>query len=367
MYQTRIEKLSRLLEKDQIDLIAINAGQSLAYLSGLHFHLSERPTVLLIGKGGKPAIIFPEFEREKVKDAQIELTPFAYPENPALWAEIFEKALNYFIGKKAIIGLEPTAARFLEIKLFQEASDAVTFRSAALMLEHLRMIKDEDEVECIREAVKIAQMALERTIPIIKVGITEHAIANELVINLLRCGSDPELPFTPIIASGPNSANPHAFPGNRELKDGDFIVIDWGARTKGYISDITRTFVLGSADEEMTKIYETVKLANETARSMPVKNLLSENLDAAAREIINSAGYGDYFTHRTGHGIGLEAHEEPYIAPQNKTEITHGMIFTIEPGIYIPSKGGVRIEDNVFASKSDLMTLTSFDRTLKIL
>ena len=367
MFESRIENLCQLLENDKIDLVAINAGQSLAYLSGLHFHLSERPTVLLIGKGKPPAIIFPEFEREKVNNAQIELTPFAYPENPSRWGKVFEKALNYLDGNKAIIGVEPTTARFLEINLIQKVSDNVTFKSAAHILEHLRMIKDDQEIGCIREAVRIAQTALERTIPLIKAGITEKEIANELVINLFKCGSNPDLPFSPIVASGPNSANPHAVPEDRELKIGEFIVIDWGARVNGYISDITRTFGLGSVNEEMKTIYETVKQANEMARATTPANFLSEKIDQAARDIITSAGYGDYFTHRTGHGIGLEPHEEPYIAPENLTQIIAGMAFTIEPGIYLPGKYGVRIEDDMLASQNELLTLTSFDRKLIIL
>ena len=367
MFETRLENLCQQLENDPIDIVAINAGQSLAYLSGLHFHLSERPTVLLIGKGKPPAIIFPEFEQEKITNAQIELTPFAYPENPTKWGLVFNKALNYLDGTSAIIGVEPTAARFLEIDLLQNTSGKVTFKSAAHILEHLRIFKDDQEISCIREAVRIAQTALERTIPLIKAGITEKEIANELVINLFKCGSDPDLPFPPIVASGPNSANPHSVPEDRELKIGDFIVIDWGARVNGYLSDITRTFALGSVNEEMKTIYESVKQANEMARSTTSADFISEEIDRAARDVITAAGYGDYFTHRTGHGIGLEAHEEPYIALENKTEITAGMTFTIEPGIYLPGKCGVRIEDDILASQTNLITLTSLNRELTIL
>jgi Xaa-Pro dipeptidase len=367
MYQQRIDKLSNLLAKDACDLIAINAGHTLAYLTGLHFHLSERPTVLLLGEGKTPAIIFPEFEEVKVKNASVDLVPFAFSEDTSQWRDEFKKAIDYMGAQGAKIGLEPTAARFLEMDLLQNASNLIIFESAASILEQLRITKDGDEIENIRKAITIAQAALEMTIPSIRNGVTEKAIANELVINLLKSGSDPELPFSPIVASGPNSANPHSVPGDRELKNGDFIVIDFGAKSNGYISDITRTFALGNINEEMKKIYETVKMANDTARSISSEHLVSKNVDTAAREIIKSAGYGDFFTHRTGHGIGLEAHEEPYITSQNSTKLTPGMTFTIEPGIYLPNKAGVRIEDNVLVTKFGLETLTSFDRNLKIL
>lgn len=266
-----------------------------------------------------------------------------------------------------MIGVEPTAMRFLEINLLQLASSEIRFTSAAHIFRNLRMVKDNEEINSIRQAIQIAQTALENTIPFIKAGITEQEITNELVINLLRSGSESELPFAPIIASGPNSSNPHAVPGSRKLQEGDLIVIDWGARKDGYISDITRTFALGNVDDELMTIYRTVRKANEAARGILPSNFISEKIDYAARDVIQDAGYGDFFTHRTGHGIGLEAHEEPYIAAENFTEIVPGMTFTIEPGIYIPGKGGVRIEDNIVASNGGLITLTSLDRELRIL
>ncbi len=367
MYKKRIENLIQQLEDGQIDLIAINASQNLAYFTGLHFHESERPAVLLVGKGKAPAFIFPEFEHDKVDNAAIEIAPFPYPENPSTWGDIFEKALRYLKGHHSMIGVEPTAMRFLEINLLQLASAEIRFTSAAHILRNLRMIKDNEELNSIRQAIQIAQTALENTIPFIKAGITEQEVANELVINLLRNGSELELPFAPIIASGPNSANPHAVPGIRKLREGDFIVIDWGARKNGYISDITRTFALGHVDDELMSIYEFVKEANEAARTTQPLNFISEKIDFAARDVIQEAGYGDFFTHRTGHGIGLEAHEEPYIAAENFTKIIPGMIFTIEPGIYLPDKGGVRIEDDILTSEDRLISLTSLDRELRIL
>ena len=367
MYKKRIEKLIQQLGNDRIDLIAINASRSLAYFTGLHFHVSERPILLLVGKGKAPAFIFPEFEREKVNNVAFDIALFAYPEDPSAWGNIIKKALRYFGGNQSLVGVEPTAMRFLEINLLQFASSEIQFTSASSIFSNMRMIKDNEEISSIRQAIQIAQTALENTIPVIKAGITEQEVANELVINLLRNGSEPDLPFAPIITSGPNSSNPHAVPGSRKLREGDLIVIDWGARKNGYISDITRTFALGRVDDELMTIYGIVKKANEAARRILPSSFISEKIDFAARDVIKKAGYGNFFTHRTGHGIGLEAHEEPYIAAENSTEIIPGMTFTIEPGIYLPGRGGVRIEDNIVASNDGLITLTSLDHELRIL
>ena len=367
MINKRIERLIQELENDQIDLIAINAGRNLTYFSGLHFHESERPAVLLVGKGKAPAFIFPEFEREKVAGAAFDIAPFAYTEDPSTWRDAFYEALHYHNGHKSTIGVEPTAMRFLEINLIQQASDEIQITSAAHIFNTLRSVKDIEEITSIRRAIQIAETALENTIPFIKAGITEQEVANELVINLLKNGSEPDLPFSPIVASGPNSANPHAVPSLRKLRKGDLIVIDWGARKDGYISDITRTFAIGSVDDELMAIYEIVKQANEAARQTLSLDFISGKVDFAARKVIQEEGYGNFFIHRTGHGIGLEAHEEPYITSNNSTKITSGMTFTIEPGIYLPGRGGVRIEDDVVASSEQLTTLTSLPRELRIL
>ena len=172
MHKKRIEKLIQQLENDQIDLIAINASQSLAYFSGFHFHVSERPAVLLIGKGEAPAFNVTEFEHQKVDNAAFDFVPFAYPENPSTWGDVFKKALRYFKGYKSMIGVEPTAMRFLEINLLQLASAEIQFTSAAHIFRNLRMIKDNEEINSIRQAIQIAQTALENTVPFIRAGIT---------------------------------------------------------------------------------------------------------------------------------------------------------------------------------------------------
>ncbi|MFL2945267.1 MAG: M24 family metallopeptidase, partial [Candidatus Poseidoniales archaeon] len=215
------------------------------------------------------------------------------------------------------------------------------------------------------EAVKIAETSLESVLGNIRPGVTEKQFAADLVIELLRNGSDSELPFSPIVASGINAANPHHFPGNKEFQDGELIIIDWGANFEGYFSDITRTFALGdNIDSELLRAYKTVRQANRAARIKANIGVKAGNVDQAAREVIETSGFGKYFTHRTGHGLGLEVHEEPYIKPGNDFILEKGMTFTIEPGIYIPNLGGIRIEDDIFLEDSGATSLTTLSREL---
>ena len=226
----------------------------------------------------------------------------------------------------------------------------------------LRLLKSADEIARMKQAAVIAQTALLATLRTVSAGMTEKAIANELIIQLLRAGSDPDMPFQPIVATGPNSANPHAVPTDRELQPGDLLLVDWGAGFEGYFSDITRTFTFGEVDPELMKIGTIVRAANEAGRKAGKPGLAAGVVDRAARAVIDEAGYGPYFTHRTGHGLGMEAHEPPYIFAENNLVLAKGMTFTVEPGIYLPGKGGVRIEDDVVVTADGLESLTDLPR-----
>ena len=181
---------------------------------------------------------------------------------------------------------------------------------------------------------------------------------------MLRSGSDPELPFQPIVAFGANAANPHAVPSERVLGEGDIVLIDWGANVSGYYSDLTRVFSWGEAEEELVAVARIVAEANAAARERAAPGTSAAEVDRAAREVISAAGYGDRFTHRTGHGLGLEGHEVPFIRSDNLEELRPGMVFTIEPGIYLPEKGGVRIEDDVVVLPDGAKSLSTAPRGL---
>jgi len=355
------------MDQFQIKVLALNPGPVFSYLTGLSFHLMERPTVLIISKNHDPLILLPELEVGKLSASRIPLTPLPFNDDPATWQKVFIDASKRYNLEGATIGVEPTRLRFLELDYLQKAILAAKFVSADKVCEGLRILKDYDEINEMRRAVRIAQDALTATLPMIKPGISEKEVAAELTIQMLRLGTDPELPFSPIVASGPNSANPHAVPTQRKIQNGDLVVIDWGARSNGYCSDLTRTFAIGSLVPELKRLYDVVQQANAAGRAAGASGRPAGGVDRAARKVIESAGFGDYFTHRTGHGLGLEDHESPYIFGENEQILSTGMTYTVEPGIYLPGVGGVRIEDNIVVTPTGCESLSDFPRDLTIL
>jgi Xaa-Pro dipeptidase len=366
MTQSRFDKLNAALQTSDLDAVILNPGPTLTHLTGLRFHLMERPVVLIFAQGQDPAIVLPELELQKVASLPYRLQVFAYPENPAEWDQAFRSAAQslHLDGKR--IGVEPRQLRLLEFRQVKAGAPEADYPDASDILSRLRLRKDRAEIEAMRRAVKIAQDALEATIPLIKIGMTEKELSAELVVQLLRQGSEPELPFAPIVSGGPNAANPHASPSERQLQAGDLLVVDWGAAYDGYISDLTRTFAVGQVDEEYERIHQLVQAANAAGRAAAMPGVPCANVDRAARAVIEKAGYGQYFTHRTGHGIGMEGHEEPYMRGDNMQPLEPGMAFTVEPGIYLPGRNGVRIEDNVVITETGADVLSDMPRGIRV-
>jgi len=264
------------------------------------------------------------------------------------------------------IGVEFLHMRVMEHELLKRNSAGFSLVNGEPLIAEIRMVKDDEEISCMRKAAEITEKALAATVRMIKPGMTELEIGNRFKIEALSFGSG-EFPKEPIVASGPRSASPHTKTSARTVNAGEMIIMDVGATFQGYICDLTRTFALGRVDDEFRKIYEIVKKANETAMKISRPKFIAEELDKVARDVIEAEGYGQYFIHRTGHGLGIEEHEPPYIVKGNKLELKIGMTFTIEPGIYIPGKGGVRIEDNVVLTSRGLEKLTSYPAELTVL
>ena len=366
MTHSRFDQLNASLQTSDLDAVILNPGPTLTHLTGLHFHLMERPVVLLFAKDQDPAIVLPELELQKVASLPYKLQVFPYPENPSEWDNPFRKATQALSLDGKRIGVEPRQLRLLEFRYVKAGAPEADYPDASEALSNLRLRKDQVEVEAMRRAVKIAQDALEATIPLIKIGMTEKELSSELVVQLLKQGSDPEMPFSPIVSGGPNGANPHASPSERRLQAGDLLVVDWGATYDGYISDLTRTFAVGEVDDEYKKIHNIVQDANAAGRAAGKPGVPCANVDKAARDVIEKAGYGMYFTHRTGHGIGMEGHEEPYMRGDNMQLLEPGMAFTVEPGIYLPNRNGARIEDNVVINETGADVLSDMPRELRV-
>ncbi len=214
----------------------------------------ERPVVLLITPDETPALILPELEASRLDKASIPLQVFPYGDNPSTWLEAFRKASKALQLDKRKVAIEANRFRFLELSYLKMANPEIELEAGETVFSPLRLLKDDEEIILMRKAVQVAQRALDATLPFIKQGVSEKDIAAELTIQLLRAGSQSELPFSPIVSGGANSADPHATPTDQKLKAGDLLVIDWGATVEGYCSDLTRTFAIGYLDDELTKV-----------------------------------------------------------------------------------------------------------------
>ncbi len=363
-YQTRNTRLLEYMKQHQLPMLVLNPSPSFVYLTGLHFHIMERPTLLWISDTGKKALITAELERENAKKSAVPLEVFCYSDDPSSWRKTFQAAADYMGPIHNAIGIEPNHIRFLELDLLQQVTAGNKLISGEKALTALRIRKDPDELELIQKAVDIAETAFTNFIKQIVPGMSERQAVGELSIQLLKAGSESKFAFTPIIASGPNSADPHASPGDRVFQPGDLIVVDWGAVYQGYASDLTRMIAITPIADELRNIHQAVKKANQTARESLRAGLTCGAMDQIARDCISQAGYGPYFTHRLGHGIGMEVHEPPFLFGANTQPLETGMVITIEPGIYLPGKGGVRIEDDAVITPDGSKTLSSLNRDL---
>ncbi len=364
---TRLNRLQTQLKTAGLEAAALNPGPTLTWLTGLHFHLMERPVVLRAAASGETALILPELESAKLEALPFPVRAFPYGEQPSQWQAAFRQAVRALGLEKARIGVEPLHLRLLEYNFLQEAAPGAQFTAAGEVLSALRLHKDEAEIAAMRQAVRVAEAALQAALQSFRPGMTEKELAAELTLQLLRHGSEGDFPFPPIVSAGPNAANPHAVPSERPIQPGDLLVIDWGARVEGYVSDITRTFAVGQVDEEPLQRQEITKQPNAAVHPAPRPGAACSAVDEAARQVIEAAGYGAFFIHRTGHGLGLEAHEPPWMRGDNPTPLAPGMAFTVEPGIYLPGKNGVRIEDDLVITPTGAECLTTLPRTLEVL
>lgn len=225
------------------------------------------------------------------------------------------------------------------------------------LIRELRSVKDEEEIKLIREACRLAGIGMQTAKEIIGVGLKEREAAAEIEYAMRKAGSDGAA-FDTIVASGATSAFPHGSNLERTIREGDFVVVDLGATYKFYRSDVTRTFIASKASEKQARVYDTVKLAHEKAFETIKPKVAASEVDGTARRLIEKAGFGEFFVHNLGHGVGLEVHEAPILSPDSKDVLEAGNVVTDEPGIYLPGFGGVRIEDTVLVTKNGAEVLT---------
>ena len=345
------------MKKEGFDCLAVVPGPNLYYITSKKFHLSERPVVLFIEENNL-TFILPELESQKLEGLGVDSLTYSDVSGP-------QQAFDIFFENKQFkkIGIESRIMRHLELNLIDRQGSEIV--DSMFMFAKLRTKKSNDEIKLIEKAVSIAEKSLNSIINKLSSGISEKDFASQLVMELLKNGSESELPFSPIVASGANAANPHHFPTDKIISENELVIIDWGANYQGYFSDITRTFATGKdIDSKLLDAFESVRLANEAARAKSAHGVTAGDVDFAARSIIDKRGFGEYFIHRTGHGLGLEIHEEPNIKQNEDFVLNEGNIYTIEPGIYLPGLGGIRIEDDVLIESSGSRSLTTIPRNL---
>jgi len=276
---------------------------------------------------------------------------------------IIEK--NNLIKSGMKLGFEADHTSVNQHKIMTSTFPNVEWQLTSMLLENLQAVKDQSELDAIRTAVEITDAIYDEILPMLKPGATEKEIANHLALRYRQEG-DGEA-YEPIVAGGPNGALPHAVPNNRPFEKGDFIVIDAAAKYAGYHADMTRTPVIGEATEKHKEIYDTVLGAQLAGCNAAKADVSTKELDRVTRDFITENGYGEYYNHGTGHGLGLEIHTEPRLSKLSNQVLEVNNVVTIEPGIYLPNWGGVRIEDDIIINKNDCEILNKTTKELVVL
>jgi Xaa-Pro aminopeptidase len=338
-----------------VDVTLLSVGADLPYFTGYEAMPSERLTLLVVKPSGEPVLFVPQLEAPRVESGPFQVRPWAESESPIELASSLVAGLNTVAVGDHMWSVFLT--RFL--KEWPHAS----WRPASEITSELRVRKDPEEVEMLRAAAHAVDRVM-ALIPdeVVFIGCTESEVARDLAELTVEEGHD-TAEFT-IVASGPNGASPHHHPGDRVIAEGDLVVCDFGGRLGGYYSDSTRTLVVGEPNEEQEAVHAAVEAANEAGRDAVAPGTTCQDVDRAARSVVDDAGFGEFFIHRTGHGIGLEVHEHPYIVEGNERPLEPGMTFSVEPGIYLPGRLGVRIEDIVVCTEEGVESLNESDRSL---
>jgi Xaa-Pro dipeptidase len=355
VYRERQAKLRAAAKSRGWEAVLVTPSTNLAYATGLHMGRSERLTALLLFTEGPAVLITPAFEESNVtRDATVDEVK-TWPEEQ----DPFAIAAKLLTGKT--VGIEGSTS--YSTASLVSAAGSVKAEDATPVFDALRSVKSEEELSFIREAGRRTVLAITGTHARLRRGMTEQEVSVVLEQEFAKIGvrSDGLVQF------GPSSALPHGGPGDRALSRGDVVLIDCGCRVRGYTSDVTRTVSFGTPSDEVRKVYGIVDRAQVAGIAALDAGRTGEEVDRAARKVIEDAGYGAYFTHRLGHGLGLDGHEQPYLVKGNRKPLVAGNTVTIEPGIYLPGKFGVRIEDDYGVKEKGLASLSVRPTELVIL
>lgn len=339
-YQDRIKNAQNVLRELNIEAVIVTSPANFYYFSGIWLDSDERIQAIVISEAQDQAtMVVHEMSKEEVFPANHFKKKFWKDGENAI--AIIEKLLPH----SGIVSIDNLWQSHHLLELMKIAKN-VEFTPSTHVLGQLRLIKDKTEIGLLKRSGKVADEVMEQTINFIKPGLRESEVVDEIKRLFAERGVE-DLSFNPIVGAGKHGAIPHHTPGADKIVDGDMIVLDLGGIKNHYCSDITRTIVVGEPTDEMVKVYDIVRRAQEKAFQAVKPGIPLKEIDLVARNVISEAGYGDYFTHRTGHGLGIQVHEEPYVTSVNEQLLEEGMVISIEPGIYLEGQFGVRIEDIV--------------------
>ncbi len=353
---SRLSTLRDALARADLDALLITSLPNVRYLTG--FSGSNALVVVT----AKDCVLLTDFRYATQVEEELGASTRVRIESANLWTGLWAQLAT--LSGVERIGFESMHLLHRDFARLLEQGARWSWRPTTDLVETRRAVKDAGELAHIERAIAMAETALHQTVPMLRPGLSETAVAGILERHLREAGSE-DFPFPSIVASGPRSALPHARASDRVLETGDFVLLDFGAVTAGYCSDITRTFVLGRASDEQREVYEIVREANLRASGALRVGMTGMAADAVARDYIDARGFGEAFGHSLGHGIGLEVHEAPRLARIVESPLAAGTVVTIEPGIYRAGWGGVRIEDDVFLSDAGPRVLTGFPRELQ--
>jgi Xaa-Pro aminopeptidase len=360
MYLDRLDRVRQAMGEQGVDAVLLSVGHDLPYLTGYEAMPLERLTMLVVPRDAEASLVIPQLEAPRVAEQPgvFTVVPWGETEDPiAIVAKLADGARTVAVG-------DQMWARFL-VELLPQMPGAA-FRRAVDVVGPLRRVKDDAEIEALAAAGaavdRIATELQSGAIPL--VGRTEAEVSAHLSARILEEGHD-VVNFA-IVAAGENAASPHHHAGSRVIREGEIVLCDFGGTMAGYCSDTTRCVVTGDIPADIAEAYEVLHTAQQAAVAAASVGTPCQEVDRTARQIISDAGYGEYFVHRTGHGIGLEAHEDPYIVEGNHEPLAHGHAFSVEPGIYVPGKWGMRLEDIVVATDSGPRPLNNSDHGLTV-
>ncbi len=352
----RFAAVAAALEQYELDAMLLTGSANRFYATG--FACDSEGGVALVTKQGN--FFFTDSRYIEAAEAQVENAAIGLVDGQKGYISWLNEALELSGAK--VVGFEEDQMTVADFRAYEEKLHC-ELKPAAGLMQQLRQSKDSSEIACMRRAQQIAEQAFAQLLKELQIGMTERALAARLQYLAISLGAE-KMSFDTIVASGPNSSMPHAVPTDRAICQGDFITFDFGCVYGGYCSDMTRTVAVGQVTEEMEHVYRTVQQAQQAGLDAACAGKTGAAVDAAARDVIRQAGYGAYFGHALGHSLGLEVHERPNATPANDQPLPEGAVISIEPGIYLPGRFGVRIEDTVVLREGGCENLMAFERDL---